>query len=180
MKINENKIILEHKDYSNNFKRLKKYKDKDYKIISKGTSEDIKAFIKAFNEKDLLKRYSYIYDYMCEYLTNLSCKHCDFKNDMCKANRSGAAIRKENGCCYFRKEGLCKFLVDKKCTRPNITCKLFMCPTIEKEVGFSSLPKNYLLLKYFFNIRQRQLLRYSFRKTKQELLEKLIQKNNNV
>ena len=176
MKISKNVIELEEKDYKNRFKKIRKYKDKNYVIKSKGNTQEEIIFIKSFNEKDLKKRYTIIYDYMCDYLTSLSCNHCDFKNDKCKANRSGAAIRKINGCCYFRKEGLCKYLVNKTCTRPNITCKLFMCPTIEKELGFSSIPKNYLLLKYFFNYRQRQVLRYFFRRKKDECINKLLEK----
>lgn len=176
MKIEGSNITLEEKDYNNKYKKLKKYKDKDFKIISKGTNDESKAFIKAFNQKDLKKRYEFIYDYMCDFLDKNVCVLCDFKDNMCKGNRKGTSVHSVNGCCYFRGEGFCKLFKDKKCTNPNISCKLFMCPLIEKDLGFSSLPKNYLLLDYFFNHGQKEMLRYGYRKTKKEMIEKLLSK----
>lgn len=176
MKILDNKIELEEKDYKNKYRKIKKYRDKDYIIISKGKNDEEKAFIKAFNEKNIKKRYELIYDYMCEYLDNNVCKLCDFKNDRCKANRKGVSVHDINGCCYFRNEGFCKLFKDKKCTNPNISCKLFMCSLIEKEMGFTSVPKNYLMLNYFFNYRQKELLRRNYRRKKEETIEKLLKK----
>ena len=88
---------------------------------------------------------------MCNYLDKNVCISCDFKSNKCKANRLNVFVHNNNGCCYFRGEGLCKYLKNKKCTMLNISCKLFMYSLIEKELHFKSIPKNYLLLDYFFN-----------------------------
>ena len=168
-------MTIEEKDRKNNYRRLKKYKDKQVFITSTGINEEEKAFIKAFNEKDIRKRYVFIYDYMCKYLDDNVCKLCDFKNDKCIANRLNKSVQEKNGCCYFRKEGLCKLLKNKRCINPNISCKLFMCSYIEKnKLGFTSIPKNYLLLNYFFNRRQKNILQRSFKVEKDFTIEKLI------
>ena len=170
-------MVIEEKDRKNKYKKFKKYINNKDTIIETDPINGLEeALIKAFNEKDIKKRYEFIYDYMCKYLDNNVCILCDFKNDKCIANRLGKSVHKENGCCYFRNEGFCKLFKDKRCTNPNISCKLFMCPLIEKEMGHESLPKNYLLLNYFFNLRQKEVLRYSYRKKRKETIEKLLTK----
>ena len=168
-------MYITDKDRKNKYKRLKKYKDKDIYIESDAIGELESIFIKSFNEKDLNRRYEIIYDYMCGYLDKISKDACDFKCDKCISNRLKKSVHKTFGCCYFRKEGLCKYLVDKKCTRPNITCKLFMCDYVEKKIlGYKSLPKNYVLFDFFFNRKQKELLRRSFKVKKEDLLLKLV------
>ncbi len=163
------------KDRKTKYRRLKKYKDKDIYIENNPINELENVFIKSFNEKALNKRYEIIYDYMCCYLDEISKDVCDFKCDKCISNRLKKSVHKTFGCCYFKDEGLCKYLINKKCTRPNITCKLFMCDYVEKKIlRFKSLPKNYLLLDYFFNRKQKELLRRSFKVKKEELLSKLV------
>ena len=151
-------MIIEEKDRKNKYKKFKKYIDnKDAIIETDPINELEEVFIKAFNEKDIKKRYEFIYDYMCKYLDNNVCILCDFKNDKCIANRLGKSVHKENGCCYFRNEGFCILFKDKKCTNPNISCKLFMCEYVEKNImKKKSLPKNYLLLDFFFNKKQKE------------------------
>ena len=112
---------------------------------------------------------------MCEILDNIS-KQCDFKCDQCKANRNGLSVNKIDGCCYFKEEGRCKYLKDKKCTNPNISCKLFMCEYIEKEMKFKSVPKNYPLLDLFFNKKQKEILQHSYKKNFEALKNILIDK----
>lgn len=166
---------ITNKDRKNNYKRLKKYKDKNIFIDTDGITEEEKVFIKSFNEKNLKIRYEYIYDYMCKYLDKNVCKLCDFKNNKCIANRLNKSVQEKNGCCYFRKEGLCKYLKNKKCENPNISCKLFMCSYIEKnKLGFSSIPKNYLLLNFFFNKKQKDILQRSFKVDKDLTIKKLL------
>ena len=159
-------------------KKYRKYKNKKDKniFIEDNVSNELEyTFILAFNEKDLYKRYKLIYEYMCKYLDNVS-KVCDFKCDKCIANRLKKSVHSDCGCCYFRKEGLCKYLVNKKCIRPNISCKLFMCEYVEKHnLKHKSLPKDYVLLDFFFNKRQKNLLQRSFKVEKEELLLKLIE-----
>ena len=167
-------INLTDKIRRKKYKDIKKYKDKDYLIKSEGKDDLEKAFIKAFNEKDLMKRYEFIYDYMCSYLDENVCVLCDFKNDKCIANRMNKSVHGINGCCYFRNEGFCKLFKNKRCTNPNISCKLFMCDYVEKKMKFESLPKNYLLLDYFFNRKQKYILQRSYRKKKDDTIGLLL------
>ena len=168
-------MVITDKDRKDKYKRLKKYKDRKIYIETKPLNKEEEIFINAYNQKDLKKRYNLIYDYMCEYLDNNVCIYCDFKNNKCISNRLGKSKNKENGCCHFRKEGLCTLLKNKKCTNPNISCKLFICEYIEKEkLGFKSIPKNYLLLDYFFNKKQKEIIQRSFKIKKEETISKLL------
>ncbi len=168
-------MLIQEKDKKNKYKKFKKLKDKEVFLKSNTNNEEEKSFIKAFNEKDIEKRYEFIYDYMCNYLDENVCVHCDFKCDKCIANRLNKSVHKENGCCYFRKQGLCKYLKNKKCTNPNITCKLFMCNYVERKIlKKKSIIKNYLLLNYFFNKKQKELLKRSYRMKKEDLINLLI------
>ena len=169
-------MVIEEKDRKNKYKKFKKYIDNKEAIIETNPINELEeAFIKAFNEKDIKKRYELIYDYMCKYLDNNVCVLCDFKNDKCIANRLGKSVHKENGCCYFRNEGFCQLFKDKRCTNPNISCKLFMCKYVEKNImKKKSLPKNYLLLDFFFNKKQKEILQRSYRKKKEETISKLL------
>lgn len=168
-------MFIEKIKRRNKFMKLKKYKDKNFYIKSESTNELENIFVKAFNAKDCKIRYEIIYDYMCFYLDKNVCSLCDFKEDKCVANRLNKTCNKNNGCCYFRKEGLCKYLENKECILPNISCKLFMCDYVEKKILKSkSLPKNYFLLSFFFNKKQRNILQRSYRKKKEEIINELL------
>lgn len=170
-------MLIKEKDRKNNYKKLKKLKDKNVFLENVFKTDEEKAFISAFNEKDLKKRYSFIYDYMCNYLDKNVCVFCDFKCDKCVANRLNKSVHKKNGCCYFRKDGFCKYLKNRKCMNPNISCKLFMCSYVERKIlKKKSIPKNYLLLNYFFNRKQQELLKRSYKMKKQDLID-LLMKN---
>lgn len=168
-------MLITEKDRKNKYKKLKKYVDKQIYIESDSKNDLERAFIKAFNEKNKEKRYEFICEYMCKYLDKNVCTLCDFKNNKCIANRLNKSAHKENGCCYINKD-LCKFLKDKKCNKPNIACKLFMCYYMEKKIiKFKSIPKNYLLLDYFFNRRQKEILQRSYKMKKEEIIKKLLE-----
>lgn len=163
------------KDRKNKYKRLKKYKDTDMLINSEPLNDLERVFIKAFNEKKISKRYELVYDYMYDYVDKNFCKSCDFKGSKCIANRLKKSLHDEYGCCYLNNKGVCKYLVNKKCTKPNISCKLFMCDYLEKKVlKFKSIPKNYVLFNFFFNRRQKNIIQRSYGKSKNEILEDLI------
>ncbi len=170
-------MILEvtAKDKKNQYKRFKKYKDINNIKLTSNTKNDLElAFIKSFNQKNIKKRYSYIYDYMCKYLEENINVLCDFKDNKCIANRLNKSANKTNGCCYFNKL-LCENLCSKKCNNPNISCKLFMCDYIENKImKFKSIPKNYLLLDYFFNKKQKELIQKSYKMQKKDLIEELL------
>lgn len=181
MIIKGNSIIVDLNDYKKKFRKLKSKKYRDYKIIEDENSnfnEEAKAFIKAFNIKDDKERYSYIYDFMCKYLDSNVCVMCDFKNDKCIANRLKKSVHEKDGCCYFSHEGFCKlFDYEKKiCTNPNISCKMFMCKVAEDKLGYQSLSKNYLLLNFFFNRRQRDVIQRNYRKSKENTIDLLLKK----
>lgn len=178
MKIINNKISLTEREFYHKINRLKKYRDLDYYITITSNNEEILAVVKAFNEKNILDRYNYIYNYMCKYLDNFVCNKCDFKDNKCIGNRDGKSVHKINGCCYFRNEGFCKFFQNKQCTNPNISCKLFMCSEVEHILKFKSLPKNYLLLSYFFNKKQLELLQYNYRVVKSQTISELMKIKN--
>ena len=68
-----------------------------------------------------------------------------------------------------------KLFKDKRCTNSNISCKLFMCEYVEKNImKKKSLPKNYLLLDFFFNKKQKEILKRSYRKKKEDTISKLL------
>lgn len=176
MKIVNNKIIIDNRDINNKFVKLKKYLNKDITITPIECDEINTMFIKCFNESNIKNRYEMIYDFMCNYLDKNVCLLCDFKCDKCKGNRLGVSVHPINGCCYLGEE-LCKHFINKHCNEPNISCKLFMCDTIEKEMGYKSITKNYLLLSYFFNKDQQELLQRSYGMSKKDLINKLLDIN---
>lgn len=128
-------------------------------------------------EKDLEKKYSYIIDYITNYLNEDMKKnnYCDFKDGRCIANRLGKSVHKDNGCCYVYKEGLCKYLTNNGCKINCLSCKLFMCDYIEKKYRKINLNKIFPIKKVF-NRKQIHILQKSFFKDKEEIL-KLLLKN---
>ncbi len=168
-------MLIKKDNLKNKYKRLKRYKDKKIYIKNKPIDDLENAFIIAFNEKNKRKRYEFIYDYMYEYLDNNFCMLCDFKGNKCIANRLNKSLHKENGCCYLKRKGVCKYLKNKKCINPNISCKLFMCDYIEKKIlKFRSVPKNYVLFDFFLNRKQKNIIQRSYGKNKEEIIKKLI------
>ena len=127
------------------------------------------------NEKNLEKKYSYIIDYITNYL-NADMKknnYCDFKDGKCIANRLGKSVHNENGCCYIYKEGLCKHLKNNGCSINCLSCKLFMCSYIEKKYKNIKLKKIFPINKVF-NRKQIFILEKSFFKDKKEIIDLLL------
>lgn len=179
MRIEKDIIYVNNNDYKKKFKNLKRKKYNKFIIKleeKEKINDEIDAFIKAFNIKDIKIRYSYIYDYMCSYLDKNICVKCDFKNNKCIANRLNKSVHEKDGCCYFKGEGFCKlFDYEKKvCTNPNISCKMFMCEVVEKEIGYKSICKNYLLLDFFFNRKQKEIIQRNYRKKKEDTINLLL------
>ena len=127
------------------------------------------------NEQDKFKKYSLIIDYITNYLDNdmRQNNYCDFKDGKCIANRLGKSAHKENGCCYIYKEGLCKELTNHGCKINCLSCKLFMCAYIEKKYKKINLYKIFPLKKVF-NRKQIYILKKSFFKDKDEILNLLL------
>lgn len=175
-------LIIDVKDINKEIKNTKKYLkycDKNNVKIKYNTNDEtLKQIEKAINEKDLSKRYSYIYDTVCDYIDKkyLECNYCEFKDDVCKYFRENNDLNHKNGCCYSdARGGLCEHLVNKHCNIKSISCKLYSCEILRNN-NIKFRIRKIPLLKCFFNIKQKYYLKYSFFKDKTYVMYKLIEK----
>lgn len=171
----------------------------NYKIICSVSQNNSKYFndiincIKVLLLSDKQKRYEYIYDTVCDYLDSQfhDCNLCDFKNDQCVANRAKRTAHETMGCCYsFNYAGvldfrlvkdvqLCQYMQNRTCATKNITCKLFTCRYLkENNVKFDT--HKILLLDCFFNKKQHDIIQSNFFKTREQILEKLLETNHDI
>ncbi len=151
-----------------NNKNIDIKKEKDERIINLYHLE------KALNIKNKKERYEYIYDVVCDYLdSNFYGKNlCEFKNNKCLGDRN-KKFEKSCGCCNGRDRGTCKYLVGGRCSIKCMACKLFTCPSLKKK-GIKFRVRDIPLLKYFFSLRQKEVLAYTIFTPKDEVIEKLI------
>lgn len=155
------------------------YCDKNNYKIKYNNSNDfwIKNIEKAINIKDINKRYNFIYDTVCDYIDKkyLKCNYCDFKDDVCIYFRVHNNLNHKNGCCYSdARGGLCNHLKNHKCEIKSISCKLYSCEYLRKnKINFKM--KDIPLIKYFFNIKQKYFIKYSFFKDKDYVISKLLE-----
>ncbi|MBP3634938.1 MAG: hypothetical protein J6J17_00565 [Bacilli bacterium] len=191
MNVNNRSIVIEifNKNVDKIIKKskrlLKLCDEKNYKLkfnylddnISKQKLFWIKNIEKAINIKNIKERYSFIYDTVCEYIDKkyMECNYCDFKDDVCIYFRNNPKIMHKNGCCYSdARGGLCKNLVNNSCSIKSISCKLYSCEYLRKnKINFRM--KAIPLIKYFFNIKQKYYIKYSFFKDKDYMINKLIE-----
>lgn len=153
---------------------------------------DIINCIKAILIKEQKSRNEFIYDTVCDWLDSKfqQCNVCDFKNDRCAANRSGRTSHTSMGCCHsfeyskiyefgvLKNVKLCQYMKDRKCTTKNISCKLYVCRYItQKHKEFKFDTRKILLLDCFFSLKQHEIIRYNYFKTREEILQKLQKKN---
>ena len=96
-----------------------------------------------------------------------------------------------DGCCYsfkmnnklfstklIKDKCKCKFLGDdKRCTTQNISCKLFTCNYLKKAESFDIKLNDFLLVMAFFNSKQRLILKYNYFNSKEEIIDKLLEKS---
>lgn len=112
---------------------------------------------------------------ICNFIDNKyeKCNYCDFKDNMCVFFRNNEKIAHIDGCCYSDKRGgACKYLKNHRCTIKAISCKLYSCEYLRKrKVNFKM--KDIPLIKYFFNLRQKYFIKYSFFKPKEYVMDKL-------
>lgn len=136
--------------------------------------KDIITIMIAINEKDKYKRYEYIYDTVCGYLDErIKTNYCEFKNDICIRDRMKNNCHK-NGCCECKGRGKCKYLIDSVCTLNNcMACKLFTCKIL-REKGIVHNIDDYVLTKYFFTNKQKDILRFSYWTPREIVLDRLI------
>lgn len=176
-------LKVEVKDVNKEIKNTKKnikYCDKNNcKIKFIGTDDYwLKNIEKAINIKEIEKRYSFIYDTVCDYLDN---KY--FGENLCGFDENGICEyhRKEepnhyNGCCYRKDRGLCQYFDEEHsvCTERGISCKLYSCPILRKK-GINYKIGDIPLIKYFFTIKQKYYIKYSFFKPKPYVMYKLME-----
>lgn len=179
------------KNDSNFYKNIKKYLNKNVFVhflyeeddivnnsnIDKYASIENKIhMIHALNIKNIEKRYSYIYDVVCDYLDKEFREKdiCSFKDNKCISVRNNSHCKEScNGCCYGTNRGLCKNFKDGKCSIKSLSCKLFTCRYLKKQ-GVRYRINDIDLLKYFFNIRQKYILDTSIFKDKDEIIKSLL------
>lgn len=162
-----NTVVKEKKKDKRIYQKTKRYLEKtqDPKINEKlGIINEILKI----NNKE--KRYSYLYDLICDYLDGefRDKNICGFDCGICKKRKN--MIKKhvkkenyENGCCYGYKEGkTCEYLEPGKgCKIKNIACKTFTCFYLRKQ-GYRYKLENIYLSKYFFNRRQKFYMENTF------------------
>ena len=154
---------------------------------------DIINCITAILMKTDSKKYEFIYDTVCDYLDSQfhNCNLCDFKNDQCVANRAKRTAHEFMGCCYsfnyaklldfrlLKDVKLCQYMQNRTCATKNITCKLFTCKYLkEKNIKFDT--HKLLLLDCFFNKKQHDIIQSNFFRTREEILQKLQEKNHDL
>lgn len=190
MKKIENNILVIDIDNSNikniyrKMRRIIKYCDKNnYKIkfniidLDEKYKRDIKDLEKAINIKEKEKRYNFIYDTICKYLDErISTNYCEFKDDICIKYRKKGSNHK-NGCCECKGRGKCEYLIDGKCMMKScMACKLFVCPTLKK-MGIKQDINDFVLAKYFFDSKEKNILQFSYWTPKDIVMKRLLEKD---
>lgn len=95
------------------------------------------------------------------------------------------------GCCYsFEYAGffdirlvkninVCKYMQNKTCSTKNITCKLYTCKYLKsKNIAFDS--HKILILDCFLDKKQHYIIQSNFFRSREEILKKLEEKNNDL
>lgn len=168
-------------------------------IIKDNNSKQIGDIINALRAiliKDISERNEFIYDTVCEYLDSKfkGCNVCDFKNDKCIANRAHAINNTISmGCChsfdyakfyeplFIKNIKVCQYMQNRMCATKNISCKLFTCRLVKKQhPEFNFKIRKILLLDCFFTQKQQYVLQYNYFRTKEQILEKLQEKNKDM
>ena len=174
-----------------NIKKIKHFCEKKEIIIEKifylenkklELIKELDVAIYALFIDDTIKKYEFIYDYVCDYLDNdfKNKNICDFKDNKCISRRNFGKNRSNNpliyGCCYTKKK-VCQYLVNYICTIKCISCKLFTCRYLSKR-NIKYRINDILLLKLFFNTRQKQIISDSLFTDKEEIINLLIKKKS--
>ena len=180
-------FCMKIKDQIRNQKDTRIYqKTKKYLERKKETDieEKMKVVEKILELKELEKRYSYLYDLICDYLDyEFKEKNiCGFDCGLCKRRKDMIArnIQKdtyENGCCHgYLKGKTCEHLEPGKgCKIKNIGCKTFTCFYLRKQ-GYRYHVKDIYFARYFFNPRQLFYMENTFFVDKPIILEGIMKR----
>ena len=140
--------------------------------ITNSKFQEIIEVSRAISLKDKTKRYEYIYDTICNKLdAKIKTNYCEFENGICLKDRL-LNNNHINGCCECSGRGKCKYL-NNTCTINCMACKLFTCKTI-RELNIKPSINDFILAKYFFTRKQKDILELTFFTEKEVVIEKLI------
>ena len=131
------------------------------------------------------KKYEYYYDKLCDHFDKIAEERncCQFKDGKCRRNWeggfSGASCcdlvrdQKIPGGIDFSPE--CPLVGPNGCTTKNLTCKLFYCSYLTKK-GIKKLNvETYKGINKIFNEKQRWILDTASRKTREQVIDKLLE-----
>ena len=182
--IHANTLVLKESDFSydsivKSIPKIRffcKFHNLSCKFISKKKRDvnSLEDLAEAINYKSKRERISFIYDRVCYYLDSdfLGKNKCCFKEWQCEADRN-KPYYKNCGCCRSKSGELCKYLENDHCTIRNLGCKFFICPTLKKK-GLKYKTNDFYLLKYFCNLREKIVLRYTIFVPKEEVIERIL------
>ena len=134
--------------------------------------------------KDKNERLVKIYECACKFLDNefRNKNLCEFENDICLEKR---CTNVTNGCCHTYKnkilglflevqpKTLCKYQNNKQCKADCLGCKLFVCNSIKNKKGIYYTTNNVPLIKYYFNIIQKIIIKSKVFTHKDDILKLL-------
>ena len=178
--------INSKKDIEKVYKKIKSIKKniviKNIYVFDNPLIDELRAVITALDIVDIEKRYRFIYDYVCSYLDNqFKAKNiCDFKNGVCVSRRNFKKNPKSYpliyGCC-FTKGRVCPNLINYSCSIKCLSCKLFTCRYLTKK-HIKYRINDILLLKLFFNLRQKEVISNQLFTDEDEFIEILMKKKS--
>ena len=153
-------------------------------IVKESTNEtkylvnELQKYIYALS-LDKEARYEYIYDTVCKDMDEMFSRFgfCNFKENKCVAQRHKTLFNRypvpaTDGCCFKvvrkcehnNKDGTCKVMC--------LPCKLFTCPYLGKlDIGIRA--SELILMRSFFNNKQKRTSIHKFYNSKEFLLEKI-------
>lgn len=157
--------------------------NRDKELSKKEKEKRIKVVEDILKEKDIKKRYSKLYDMICDYLDKefIVRNVCGFKDNLCSRRRCmmEKGIEKDtylNGCCHSYKENKdCEHLKNGRCSIKNIACKTFTCPYLKLKGKRYSINKIYFA-RYFFNIRQKFYMQNTYFVDKDIVLKGILER----
>jgi len=155
----------------------------DKNITQEEKDKRIKIVKNILREKNIEKRYSKLYDMICDYLDNefINKNVCGFKNNLCSRRQYmiDRGIKKDtylNGCCHSYREGKdCEHLKNGRCSIKNIACKIFTCPYLRLKGKNYSINKIYFA-RYFFNSRQKFYMENTYFVDKDVVLKGILER----
>lgn len=181
--INENEIIIDCNKYTKDeiiksIPKLKLLCNKKRKLVLiNNNDEDLENIKKAINIHNRKERLSFVYDTACDYFDNnfYGKNVCEFKNNICPANKLHLNCHKDNGCCYnIYHEGLCKYLgKDGHCTIKCLPCKKYTCKYL-KSKGIKFRYKDIPILYYFLTPRQKYICEFEVYTPKDKIMKKML------